>query len=305
MRCIFLGTPEFAIPAADAVLRASTGELVGIITQPDRPVGRSRVPTPPPLATWATEHRIALFQPETTDDLRRVIIERNLDIGIVVAYGRIIPQDVLALPRLGFVNLHPSLLPRWRGPSPIAAAIATGDTETGVTLMLLDAEVDHGPIIAQERIPLSPSATRSPLERELADLGARLLTRILPEYLAGRITPQPQEHTAATYSTLLTRDDGRIDWREPAAVIERKVRAYEGWPGTWCILPNGKRLKVLQATLDGNAIESPGAVLQNGTFTVSCGDHRALLLDRVEPEGKPPMDGRAFLRGHPDITRVA
>jgi methionyl-tRNA formyltransferase len=237
--------------------------------------------------------------------------ELKPDVAIVVAYGKIIPHEALTVPRFGFVNLHPSLLPKYRGPSPIQTTIANGDAETGVTLMLLDNQIDHGPILAQERVPLSPTATRTQLERELAERGAALLERTLPEYLAGRIAPQPQDDTQATTTPLLTREHGRINWHEPAAVIERKIRAYEWWPGTWTVvsispLPAGRgserrrdaRIKIISASVGGPTNAPPGSIVhQNNSLAVACGDGRLLTLLTVQPEGRPTMSGVAFLQG--------
>ena len=337
VRCILLGTSAFAIPTAEVLARTSApapyrtsaaassgtrrGEtdrntkhtdkrsahvgsgagctLLGVITKPDESAGRYRALATPPLAAWAKEHDVQCWQPDTKVALTALLHELTPDVAVVAAYGKIISPEALTIPHLGFVNIHPSLLPKYRGPSPIHAAIANGDAETGVTLMLLDAEVDHGPIITQERIPLFPTATRSALERELAQRGAALLERVLPEYIAGRIAPQPQDHERATTTPLLSRAHGRIDWREPAEVIERKVRAYVGWPGAWCALPDGKRLKILRASLGDSTDAAPRAITPHGdAFTVACGDHRALVLDDVQPEGGSAMSGAEFLRGY-------
>jgi methionyl-tRNA formyltransferase len=296
--CVLLGTPEFAIPTAEVLKGISNCDFLGIITKPDEPVGRTQALTPPPLATWASEHSVRCWQPNTKAELTELLREIKPDVAVVVAYGKIIPPDALVIPQFGFVNIHPSLLPRWRGPSPVAAAIAAGDTETGVSLMLLDADIDHGPILAQESVPLAPTATRTTLERELAQRGATLLARTLPGYFAGQVALKPQDHAQATFSEMLTRDHGRLDWQEPAATLERKIRAYEGWPGNWFTLPNGKRLKVLQAA-NGATTDAPaGAITANDTFQVACGDHLALTLTRVQPDGGPPMDGTAFARGY-------
>lgn len=310
MRCILLGTSTFAIPVADALLKlfpplpsgggARGGGFTNVITKPTEPTSRKHIQTPPPLAVWAKQHDITCWQPETKRVLTALLQEFKPDVAIVVAYGKIIPPEALAIPRFGFVNLHPSLLPKHRGPSPIQTAIANGDAETGVTLMLLDAEVDHGPILAQEHVPLSPTATRSSLERELASLGASLLERTLPDYLAGRITPQPQDHKRATTTPLLTRDHGHIDWREPAEVIERKIRAYEGWPGTWTTV-RSKRLKIFSATVGTVTPLPPGTIDHSrGHFDVACGG-RLLTLLTVQLEGKPSMNSEVFLLGHQRI----
>lgn len=313
MTCVLLGTSTFALPTAEVLLKLFP-PFLGIITKPDEPFGRGRIMTPPPLAVWAKEHGVQCWQPEMKEALTALLRELNPDVAIVVAYGKIIPPDALTIPRFGFVNLHPSLLPKYRGPSPIQAAIANGDTETGATLMLLDAEVDHGPILAQERVPLSPTATRSSLERELAERGAALIERTLPDYLAGRITPQPQDHARATTTPLLSRDHGRINWSEPATTIERKIRAYEGWPGTWTTLSisplperrgRSKRLKILAATVGTETPLPPGTIdRSHGRLDIACGNGRLLTPLAVQPEGKPAMPGEAFLIGHQRINAL-
>lgn len=303
--CLLLGTPTFAIPVADALRSTSACTLIGIVTKPDEPAGRRQVLTPPPLATWARERSVQCWQPKTNQALIALLRERRPDVAVVAAYGKFIPPDALAIPRHGFVNLHPSLLPRWRGPSPIHAAIAAGDTETGVTLILLDAQMDHGPIIAQERTPLSLTAGRMSVERELAERGARLLERTLPEHFAARIVPHPQDEVQATTCPLLSRDDGRLDWRIPSATLERRVRAYEGWPGTWCTLLGDTRLKVFRAALGGPTSAMPGTVIRDGNrFGVACGDGRTLILEEVQPEGRQPMSGADFLRGYRGPDRL-
>lgn len=297
--CLLFGTSVFALPTAEALRTTSACELLGVTTQSDAPAGRGRRPAAPPIKVWAESHGMRVWQPETQSELTVLLRELQPDIGVVAAYGRILPPTALGIPKFGFVNIHPSLLPRWRGPSPVAAAIAAGETETGVTIIQLDAEMDHGPILAQERVSLSPTATRSAVERALAHRGAALLARVLPDYLAGRMISTPQDHAQATTTPLLSREHGRIDWQEPAAVIERKVRAYEGWPGTWCTLPSGKRLKILRAEMGGLTPESPGNIAPSQDhLDVACGDHTLLSLVTVQPAGKPSMDGAAFRRGH-------
>lgn len=300
-RCLFLGTSSFAVPSVEAIANAGTCELVAVVTQQDKPAGRGQLPATSPVAAWARARGVRLAQPATKQELTALVRELAPDVAVVVAYGRIIPEDALAIPPHGFVNLHPSLLPRWRGPSPIAAAIAAGDAETGVTVMRIDAQMDHGPILAQERTPLPPDATRTTLEEALAVRGAALLARTLPAYLAGTIAPTPQDDVQVTFCKLLTREDGRIAWGAPASSIERTVRAYEGWPGTWTELAEtGKRLKILTAELGGPTDAEPGTITTDmrGRMSVACGDGQALILTRVQAEGKPPVEGAAFIRGH-------
>lgn len=298
MTIILFGTSAFAIPFASVLRSIPDCALLGVIARPDKPAGRGQHSTPPPLAAWACDHGVRLWQPETKQELTTLLHDQRPDVAVVAAYGKIIPAEALAVARLGFVNVHPSLLPRHRGPSPIQTAIMSGDTETGVTLIVLDAAVDHGPIIAQERTALSPTTTRCALEQELADRGAALLSRVLPEYLAGRIIPRQQDHTLATTTPLLSREHGRIDWHESAAFIERKVRAYEGWPGTWCVLPDDARLKIPSATVDGPTNTTPGSIVRsNNRFDVACGDGVLLTIITVQPAGGTVMDGASFLRG--------
>ena len=296
---LLFGTPTFAVPVAEMLQRSTVCTRIGVVTKPDEPAGRRRVLTAPPLAAWAAAHGVPLRKPKTSTELTATLRELQPDVAVVAAYGKLIPPEALAIPRFGFVNLHPSLLPRWRGPSPVQATIAAGDTETGVTCILLDREMDHGPIIGQERFLLSPTDGRAAVERELSERGARLLERILPEYLAHRITPQPQDDVQATTCPLLARDDGHLDWREQTAVLERKVRAYEGWPGTWCTISGGRRLKVLRATI-GDPTSAPPGTIVRGTerFSVACGDDRTPTLEEVQPEGRAPMPGSDFLRGY-------
>ncbi|MDO8425253.1 MAG: methionyl-tRNA formyltransferase [bacterium] len=298
--CLFLGTSAFSIPSAEALLASGVCTLLGVVTQPDKPAGRGQQLATSPMAAWARERRIPLWQPATKQELTALVRECAPDVAVVVAYGRIIAADALAIPPHGFVNLHPSLLPRWRGPSPIAAAIAAGDQETGVTVMRIDDQMDHGPILAQERTPLLPHVTRTQLEQDLAKQGATLLARTLSAHLAGDIIPKPQDDAQTTVCPLLSKEDGRILWNESALVIERKIRAYEGWPGTWMELPNGKRLKILTVEIEGTTDANPGTIARDahGRMVVACGEKKTFVLLQVQPEGKQPMDGASFLRGY-------
>ncbi|MFH1098543.1 MAG: methionyl-tRNA formyltransferase [Candidatus Uhrbacteria bacterium] len=295
---VLLGSSTFAIPTAEMLLRSREYALKATITRPDEPAGRGLPVAPPPLADWSRANKIALNQPKTRSELTATIRSIAPEVAIVAAYGKIIPQEALAMPRFGFVNIHPSLLPRYRGASPIQAAIANGDEKTGVTIMLLDEQLDHGPIIAQKGVPLSPTETHIELERKLAKHGAELLKQNLPDYLSGKLTPVPQEHNLATTTPLLTREHGRIDWRESAVTIERKIRAYEGWPGTWCLLPDGSRLKILRASIGGPANRKPGEMTGNGQLQVVCGNDTSLILEEVQREGGRPQSSIAFFRGY-------
>ncbi len=221
-----------------------------MVTQPDRPVGRSARPAPPPVKALAQEHGLPVLQPPS---LRRpaalaALTRLRPEVGIVAAYGAILRPDVLDLPPQGYLNVHASLLPRWRGAWPVGAAILAGDAETGATIMRLDAGMDTGPILARRPTPVRPQDTTASLQERLATLGAELLVEVLPAYLAGRLVPEPQDDRAATYSQMVRKEDGRLDWSRPAPELERRVRAMQPWPGAWTVWGD-KTLRVLAATV--------------------------------------------------------
>lgn len=301
-----MGTPEFAVPIFESLVKSLDYEVVAIITQPDRPAGRSQRPTPPPVKTAAAKHRIPVLQPERLrkPEVAVEIKELNPDIIIVAAYGQIIPKAILEIPRFGAVNVHPSLLPKYRGASPIQAAIKNGDAVTGVTIMLLDEQLDHGPILADRAVAIAPTDTAGTLSERLAQTGAALLMETLPRYVKGKLTPREQDHAAATVVKQLTRDDGRIDWSCPAAEIERTIRAYDPWPGSWSAW-NEIRLKIIRAKISSEAPEwlKAGSIFQTGDgmgLAVRCGSG-SIVLDALQPEGKKEMTAAEFLRGHADF----
>ncbi len=300
-----MGTPQFAVPALRALL--SHHDVVAVVTQPDAPAGRGREVSPSPVKALATERGAPVLQPESlkspeaVDQLRACAPE----VIVVAAFGQILRRPVLELPPHGCVNVHASLLPRWRGASPINAAIAAGDEVTGVTIMRMDAGLDTGPILSQRSEPIRPDDTAGALGARLAELGAALLVETLPGYLAGRIQPQLQDDTRATKCGLLKKEDGRIDWRRSAIEIERHVRAMSPWPSaftTW----QGRLLRVLRAAVRPASPEAvslaPGAVFAAGkSICVRCGED-ALELIEVQPEGKRPMSGVDFARGQRGLS---
>lgn len=301
MRIIFLGTPSFAARPLRRLVEAGH-EIVGVVTQPDRPAGRSRTPVPPPAKQAAIELGLPVLQPETLRD--EAVVERlralRPDAGVVAAYGEILRRNVLEIPPLGYLNIHPSLLPLYRGPAPVAAAISNGDAITGVSVILLERAMDAGPILAQATFPLSPDAHTGPVTEELFEIGSDLLVGVLPLYAAGDLTPQPQEHERATFTKMLAKDDGRLDWTQPAAALERMVRAYDPWPGaftTWA----GQLLKVRRAALVDGLAAAPGTVLDDPALLVATSDG-ALRLDEVQPAGKRPMTGADWKRGQRGIV---
>jgi methionyl-tRNA formyltransferase len=304
-RVLYLGSPDFAV-APLAILNDAGYTIVGVVTQPDRPAGRKRTLTPPPVKLAAQRLNIPLVQPQTLRDPAELDAIRALrpDVGIVVAYGEILRPAALEIPPLGYLNIHPSLLPLYRGPAPIAGAILAGDSETGVTVMQLDRGMDSGPILAQATVPLPHTARTGPLTEELMQLGARLLLDVLPRYVAGELALQPQDHSQATYTRMLKKSDGQIDWALPALVIERTIRAYDPWPGafTWW---NGQQLKLLSASIeaDWSGHEPPGTIIaatDDGPLVAT--GSGALALHEVQPAGKRAMGGHAWLMGQRDVV---
>jgi methionyl-tRNA formyltransferase len=279
-------------------------EIIAVVTRPDEPTGRKQVLTPPPAKIAAQELGLRLLQPETLKDKNWTASYAELkpDIAVVVAYGKLIPQDILDIPKYKTLNVHPSLLPKYRGPSPIQAAIANGDEKTGVTIMQLDSEMDHGPILEQQTISLNGTETTPQLEARLANAAAAILSDSVAQYAAEDIIPAEQDHSAATFTHLITRDDGRVDWSKSAVEIERLYRAYDPWPGIWTEWKRGSksiRLKLFEVSVEPNVSSEPGTVRES--LTVACGTGGIKIL-RLQPEGKKEMSAEEFLSGHPEIV---
>jgi len=295
-RVVFMGSPEFAVPTLRALAEAYP--VVGVVTQPDKPAGRGRKPTPPPVKRVAEELGIPVMQPRRlrTPEAFEQLKAWQPDLIVVAAYGQILRPNVLALPKYGCINIHASLLPRWRGASPIQHAILHGDAVTGITIMLMDEGMDTGPILSQEALPIVPNDTAATLSAKLSALGARLLLSTLPAYLDGTLQPRPQPEEGVTYAPLLKKSDGRLDFAEPAEALARKVRAFNPWPGTFTEWKRGL-LKVHQA--HALAMPSPGEgvrMVAEGKPAIGTSDG-VLVLDEVQPAGKKPMAGEVFLRG--------
>jgi methionyl-tRNA formyltransferase len=298
---VFCGTPQFAVPTLEALIAA--GHHIALaVSQPDRPVGRGGEIHPTPVKQAALAHGITVTQPEKlkhNETLRATLREVTPDAIIVVAYGRIIPQWMLDLPRYGCINGHGSLLPRWRGAAPIQWAIASGDTETGVTTMLLNAGLDTGPMLLKRSVPITPHTTSPELFVSLADIGASLMVETLAGLEQGTITPQSQDDSQHTLAPILTRDDARIDWDRTAAQIDQRFRGFQPWPGSFTTL-RGKKLIVHAVTFDPSlhSEAAPGTIhLHGDTLLVACGNHTALTLGEVQLEGKKRMSAGDFLRG--------
>jgi methionyl-tRNA formyltransferase len=288
-----MGTPDFAVPALRALHEAGH-EIAAVYCQPPRPAGRGQAVRFCPVHVAADALGLLVRTPERLRRNEAAQVEfaaLGLDAAVVAAYGLILPPAMLAAPRRGCLNIHASLLPRWRGAAPIQAAILAGDAESGVTIMHMDEGLDTGPMLLREAVALTPETTASSLHDALAEIGARLILRALAE--APPETPQPAE--GVTYAPKLTKEDGRLNWAEDAAALERRVRALNPWPGTWTTL-NGEVLKIL-ATTPAKGAGAPGTTL-DAALTVACGQG-ALRLTRVQRQGRGVLDADAFLRGTP------
>jgi methionyl-tRNA formyltransferase len=301
LRIAFFGTPEFAVPTLRRMAGDARFEVVLVVTQPDRPAGRGRRVEAPMVKMVAEELGLPTYQPASLrgEDARQSLIEARADIFVVAAFGLILGPKTLALPRLGCINVHASLLPRYRGASPIAAAILNGDDRTGVTLMVMDRGLDTGPILAAAELAIAPDETTATLSQRLATLGADLTIDRLPVYAAGTLAPVPQPTSGVSLTRPLVKADGWLDWRHGAVALERQVRAMWPWPRAWTTLDSDPLQIHAAAT---RAVSRPdddvGALLElDGLPVVDCGGGEALALDRVQPAGGKPMDGRAFLAG--------
>ena len=308
IRVLFMGTPDFAVPSLRALTEQANAGLTvaGVVTRPDKPAGRGRQMVFSPVKQFALEHNIPVYQPGPLRRVEALALLREIapDLIVVAAFGQLLPQDVLSLPSHGCLNVHASLLPRWRGASPINAAILAGDAETGVSIMLMDAGLDTGPALAQRAIPIGPDETAGTLSDRLAELGAELLVETVPRWLAGVLTPAPQDESQATTTRLLRKSDGRIDWQRPAEELARQVRAYTPWPGAFTIW-EGRALKIQQARALVSAPDLPPGTCfvptGDASLAVVCGQG-ALALEVIQLEGKRALPSAEVLRGYPSLA---
>jgi methionyl-tRNA formyltransferase len=299
LRVVFLGSGRFAIPSLEALL-GSLNQVVAVVTQPDKEQGRGRAVAAPPLKPVAVARGLQVLQPRRIRAPEAVSALRELgaDLHVVVAYGQILPKDLLELPPRGTLNVHASLLPRYRGAAPVQWAIVEGEAETGVTTMLLDEGLDTGPTLLARRTPIGAEETAAQLEGRLARLGAELLIETLSAWSAGSLRPTPQDNARATHARLLKKEDGRVDWGEPAAALERKVRGFQPWPGMTASLA-GRGLRILCARVEPGAGDAPGTVMAVGPagVVVACGARSRLRLIEVQPDSRRAMPAAAFAAG--------
>lgn len=297
---VFMGTPDFAVPALRLLMQHHS--VLAVVTQPDRPAGRNRKVQESPVKQAAAAAGIAVFQPEKIRRAEAIETLRQwpADLFVVAAFGQILPQVVLDLPRFGSLNIHASLLPRWRGAAPIQAAVRAGDAVSGITIMRMDAGLDTGPILTQREIALAAGETGASLHDKLSALGGELLIDTLPGYLDGRIVPQAQDDELATLAPRIQKDEGRIDWSRPALDIDRLVRAFTPWPGTFTYW-GGKLLKIL-AGAPGEGRAEPGqAIVRDGALAIGTGDG-LYVPARLQLEGRAAASAADFLRGHPSFA---
>jgi methionyl-tRNA formyltransferase len=297
IRTVFMGSPDFAVSTLRALAAEGGYDLLGVVTQPDRPAGRGNKLTPPPVKVAADELGIAAIQPEKIRQPEAMAQLRawNPDLIVVAAFGQILRPEVLDMPRYGCINVHASLLPRWRGAAPIQAAILAGDAETGITIMQMDPGIDTGPMLSQRAIPILPTDTGGSLFEKLSALGGELLLETLSQYLGGELAPQPQPAEGATYAPMLKKEDGLLDFTRPAAELERRVRAMSPWPGAFMVW-QGAPLKIQRAHVVSGNTETGKQVVVDGCPAVGTSDG-ILVLDELQPPGKKPMPGKAFLSG--------
>ena len=324
MNIVFFGTSEFGATVLEKLVQANTKPVL-VVTTPDKPAGRSLKLTPSPVKVAAQKYSLEVAQPVK---LGRAKFESNLagpslipDLFVVASYGAILPKEVLDVPKKGTLNVHPSLLPTYRGPSPVHTAILNGDKETGVTIMLLDEKMDHGPILAQQEFSIFNFQFSKPtfpeLRDKLAELGAELLIKTIPQWVEGKIQAIPQDDSRATYTKIFAKEDGKIDWNRPAEEIECQMRAFTPWPGTFTVF-KGHNLKILKvAVFNRNLVQNlvgpsfpklgptkftPGTVFltEDKKLAIQCGEG-ALVIEELQLEGKKPMSSKEFLLGHKDI----
>ena len=306
MRIVFFGTPAFAVPTLSALL-ASTHQVVGVVTQPDKPRGRGQKVSDAPVKALAIERGLTVLQPDRLkrDTFEAEFVALGADLGVVAAYGKILPEWLLASPAHGMINVHASLLPKYRGAAPVHRAVINGETETGVTIMRVVKALDAGPMMARVVRPIGPDESSDVVERDLAALGAELLVTVVDDLAAGRAHETPQDETQATYAHRLTKEEGRLDFSLPAVTIHNRIRGLRPWPTAYTYL-RGKRLVIHHARLSDMTAGSvePGTCVRAGSegITIACGDGQAIDVLQLQPEGRRSMSAREYLAGHGVLT---
>lgn len=301
-KVIFFGSPEFALPALSRLISKKEFSPVAVVTQPDKPKSRGKTKSATPVKDLTLKHKLPVLEPENLDQkFKTDFAKYKPDLAVVAAYGKIIPRAILAIPVKGFVNIHPSLLPKYRGSSPIQAAILNNDQQTGVTIMLMDLGLDSGDILAQKQIDILPEDNAGTMHDKLAKQGAELLIETLPDYLAGKITPQPQDNKQASLTKKINKNDGRINWQKTADQIRRQIRAMTPWPSAWTIFDN-QLIKIAAANVKPFAgSRAPGTAIEvNKNLAVVCGQGM-IVVNKIKRQGKDWLNGKEFLQGFKQI----
>ena len=301
LRIVFFGTPQFAVPTLER-LRSSRHQVCGVVTQPDRARGRGQKVSDSPVKAVAVAHQLPVLQPERLRDpsVLDAIRSWQPDLGVVAAYGKLIPDDLLGVPRYGMINVHPSLLPKYRGSAPVHRAVLNGDTHTGVTIMRVGSRLDAGAMFARVTRPIGPDDTSDVVENDLAEKGADLLLSVVDDIASGTAHEEPQDEAAATYSARLTKEDGLIDWTQPASAIHNRVRGLYPWPHAYTYLDGARVIILRTRVIPGAAGATPGVVvdLSRDAIEVATGDGR-VAIEELQPEGRRPMRTRDYLAGRP------
>lgn len=312
IKTILMGTSEFAEIVFRKFYPAMRDkiDIIAVVTAPDKPVGRKQELLPSPVKKWTVENNLFILQPEkiNSPEWIKKIKEINPELIVLCAYGQIIPKEILDIPKLGALNIHPSLLPKHRGASPIQTTILNGDKEAGITIMLMDEKMDHGPILAHSKLQITNSKiTYIELSQQLAELGAKLLIKTLPDWIDEKIKAQPQDHAKATFTKIIKKEDGKIDWNKSAEEIERQIRAYSVWPTAYTRIMNNKsrimNLKILEANVENknkNHKISEISLTEDKQLAVQT-SNGTLILKQVQLEGKKPMPVKDFINGYSEI----
>lgn len=303
---VFMGTPDFSVPILEDLVKSYNVALV--VSQPDKPVGRKRVLTPPPVITKAQKLGLDTFQPERIrdEDAIEFIKAVSPDIIVTAAYGQILPVELLEVPSFGAINVHASLLPRHRGGAPIHRSIIEGDTEAGVTIMYMEEGLDSGDMISQESTEITASDTTGTLHDRLSAIGAKLLLETLPDIFSGKSAATAQDELLVTYSPNISKDDERLDWTKPAESVDYHVRGLSPWPGAYTMLDKARIKIYFSRVYEGSTTEEPGTILfstENG-FTVACGDGTMVEITEIQPAGKKRMDASQWINNKPEVIHT-
>lgn len=300
IKTVFFGTHDFAVTILQSLIDAPDVSVDLVITQPDKPVGRKKVITPPPVKVLAENHGISVEQPKS---LKKYELSDSFDVGVTAQYGLLVPEHILDAPTHGVLNVHTSLLPKYRGASPIQSALINGEAETGVTIMKMDVGLDTGPILLQKSLAIDPDDTYPILDAKLAQIGAEALLEALPQYVSGALTPQEQNNDEVTTCSQFSREDGEIDWSRSAADIYNQYRGMTPWPGIWTVW-NDKRLKLLEVSRSDKSGSAGTAQVDGDTLYIGTSDGSIEVI-RLQLEGKPATDAKSFIAGHSSIHNSA